>query len=99
MQTDLHDWTLVSINVSWVTSVVEVLFLNQESDNVKLLAHGFSELNIPKLEPWGESVSVNNFEMAEIGDDRIKASIEMQTGDLIMVTARKIELSWCRRAQ
>ena len=89
----MHDWTLVSLMVEWLTGIVRITFKNTESDEVFLVAGGLAELKVPKREDWGESVSVNEVEgpvILENGNSYL--AIEIQSGDKIELEAESISL-------
>jgi hypothetical protein len=55
-----------------------------------VLAEEVSLLEIPREQPWGRSVSVNSFLIGDIADaDEQSLQIEMQSGDVIRVNAKK----------
>lgn len=92
MLNDLHDWTLISISATWKVGIVEFIFIDQLSHHRKVCAYDFTELNVPRLQSWGRSVSVNSMEIAAAPHNQVKGRLEMQTGDVIEVVAREIAL-------
>jgi len=93
MNPNIHDWTLVSITTTWNVGDIEFVFKDQKSDIVKGLAYGFTDLKIPKLQPWGKSVSINSLEITPMENNDKKIRLEMQSGDVIEVTAKNIEIN------
>ncbi|MDO9163300.1 MAG: hypothetical protein Q8Q45_00120 [Methylococcaceae bacterium] len=93
MNPNVHDWTLVSIVMTWNVGEIEFVFKDQKSHIVKGYIYDFTELKIPKLQPWGKSVSINSLEITPEGNNDKKIRLEMQSGDVIEVTAKNIEIN------
>ena len=56
-----------------------------------LTAQGLVNIHVPKSEPWGRSVSVNEIRGPLKFDSELqKLTIEMQSGDCIEIVARSI---------
>lgn len=88
--TQFHDWTLVNVVFEWAQASVAVV-LNGPSSRCVLSAEDVSLLEMPREEPWGRSVSVNSLLIDEMSDgDEQSLEIEMQSGDVIRVKAKKI---------
>jgi hypothetical protein len=88
--TQFHDWTLVDVVFEWAQASVAVA-LNGPSSRCVLLAEDVSLLEMPREEPWGRSVSVNSLLIDDMSDgDKQSLEIEMQSGDVIRVKAKKI---------
>jgi hypothetical protein len=85
-----HDWTLVDVVFEWAKASVAVA-LDGPSSRCVLLAEDVSLLVVPRENPWGRSVSVNSLLIADMSDrDEQSLEIEMQSGDVIRVNAKKI---------
>lgn len=52
----------------------------------------FSWIECPRQHPWGPSVSVNTVVQAVKGDET-ETRIEMQSGDVLTVVARAVEVT------
>jgi hypothetical protein len=88
----MHDWTLVSILFEWKSARVILEFRTGGSKSEKLMAHGVSELNAPRLNDWGPSVSVNKVAgPSDNASGRCELEIEMQSGDHIRIVARSFD--------
>lgn len=83
----MHDWTLLSISFAWEAGTVRLVFRVLGSQTVTLVGEDVRSLRIPRMQEWGPSVSVNKVTgPIDVGNLR-HLSIEMQTGDVIEVTA------------
>ena len=88
----LHDATLNGVEILWKEGRC-LIHLNVWSDQTQsstpctLEFVDVTSVVVPKSEPWGPSVSVNN---AKFSDG--KFNIEMQSGDIIAVTAKSFSL-------
>jgi hypothetical protein len=91
MNGPMHDWTLHSIIVDWPNR--EVIFrVSWNKQDAAIFARGFSHLQVPRLDEWGRSVSINGVNgPTPTADNRHTVSIEMQSGDVISVTAAQFE--------
>jgi hypothetical protein len=83
----LHDATLESIELVWKEAQCRVV-VTLESGTHLLTFGGVTKVSIPRDEPWGSSISVN-----EASFERGVATIEMQSGDTIEITAQEVEFS------
>lgn len=93
----MHDWTLLTISLTWKTGEVRIDFESfdsldgQDYNVVSIFATEVRRLNIPNLQEWGLSVSVNSVERPVLlNDGTYKLIIEMQSGDNISIIAKKI---------
>jgi hypothetical protein len=87
----MHDWTLLRIHLDWSSGLVIVTFRNSLSREVELVGNGLVDIQVPKKEPWGRSVSVNEVRGPEMLKGEMQTvAIEMQSGDTIQITARSI---------
>jgi hypothetical protein len=84
----MHDWTLLSIFFDWGTGNAALAFRRSGSELVSVQAEGVSNLQVPRMNEWGKSVSVNEVRgpSKDVGG-RQTLEIEMQSGDLIKITA------------
>ena len=88
----MHDWTLVSILFEWKSARVILAFRTGGSKSEKLMAHGVSELHVPRLSDWGPSVSVNKVAgPSDNASGRRELEIEMQSGDHIQIVAKSFD--------
>jgi hypothetical protein len=93
MEYSMHDWTLKKIELDWHAARVTVHLEDSTYTARSLIAEGVQNLQVPRTNEWGPSVSVN--EVSEIepvpsGLQRVK--IEMQSGDVIQIVAQRFEL-------
>lgn len=89
----LHDATLVSIFVDWGAGTANILFRIAGGLESVVSASGVSSLVVPREQPWGPSVSVNAALVSVTADGRTRLTIEMQSGDEIVVDASVLEIS------
>jgi hypothetical protein len=90
MNTQFHDWTLLEVVFHWAQASVAVT-LDGPSSQCVVLAEDVSLLEVPRENPWGRSVSVYSFFIADILEGGEKSlQIEMQSGDIIRVNAKRI---------
>ena len=85
----MHDWTLVSLNIDWEKSTLVIKFLNNNSLPVDIIFNKVKFVNIPKWDEWGESVSVNKFNLKDDATYKY-IEIEMQSGDIINIIANDV---------
>ena len=80
---DFHDATLLGLDLSWDTgtAVVRLRVVGQH-DVVRVVAEGVTDVHLPRLQPWGPSVSVNSLSITATD-----VAIEMQSGDTIKISA------------
>ena len=85
----LHDAVMSQVIVDWKAR--EVCIHVKPNQIVGLVAGDwvvkfslFSQVNVPRMEPWGESLFVNTLKA-----DGSRYEIEMQSGDTIVVLAEK----------
>lgn len=85
----MHDWTLLSIVFEWKKGQVTLAFRGSDSQPVSVIAESVSRLEVPKLDEWGPSVSVNEVRgpTGEMAGYK-KVEIEIQSGDVIKITAK-----------
>jgi hypothetical protein len=84
----MHDWTLQSIHVDWISGIAKIELKDSTSMIRTIEVKDLMNVTIPRRNPWGESVSVN--EAIHSVEDVTKEhllTIEMQSGDLIKVEA------------
>src|SRR5438477_7386965 len=88
----MHDWTLATILYEWKQARATLAFHGPDHRSAVIVAENVSQLNIPHANEWGPSVSVNEVRgPSDIGDQR-RLEIEMQSGDVIVITARSFDL-------
>jgi hypothetical protein len=89
--TEMHDWTLKSIQYEWEEARTVFIFESEDSINI-LVAQSASDLHIPQMNEWGRSVSVNKAIETVAANGTKKLTIEMQSGDTITVVAASFSL-------
>ena len=89
----MHDWTLCSICVNWASASAKIELKDAASKIRALEIKGLSLLIIPRKNPWGESVSINETTQIHKNDNGLRClNIEMQSGDIIEIDAKLIDL-------
>jgi len=88
----MHDWTLIGINYTWEKKECVMKFKNCSSKIVEFTAMDVKNIHIPHVEDWGESVSVNAVIGPIESNGALKLKIEMQSGDVISISAKSIDM-------
>ncbi|MDQ1835132.1 hypothetical protein [Massilia scottii] len=84
----MHDWALLSLLFDWEGAHLTLTLRNRSSDIVSLTVDGVVRLMVPKQSEWGRSGMVNEFTgPTRQLDGTEKLQIEMQSGDVIEITA------------
>ena len=83
---DLHDATLQQLVVNWPASSVTVYFRTATGEAV-MTGMGLRRLDLPRSEPWGPSVSVN-----QVVQRHGCLTIEMQSGDVVTIEAETFSI-------
>jgi len=85
---DLHDASLVRVQVDWAGGTCMADILHGTAGACALAFSGVSHVILPRQQAWGRSVSINAFRRADTGH----YEIEMQSGDVIVISAREVRL-------
>lgn len=89
----IHDCTLLSINIDWCAGVVILEFRGHHHENFEITAFNFLEINVPRRLDWGESFLVNKFlGPDEVREEFCEISIEIQSGDVIKIVAKSFSM-------
>ena len=89
----MHDWLLRDIKFDWQTGRVVVALEDTNLIVRLLMADGVEELQAPRENEWGPSVCVNEaFPIEQLPSGLLHLKIEMQSGDVIQITAKRFEL-------
>jgi hypothetical protein len=88
----MHDWTLTTILYDWETAKATLSFRGPRRRSAAIVAENVSDLEIPHTNEWGPSVSVNEVRGPTRIGDRRRLEIEMQSGDVIAITAGSFTL-------
>lgn len=75
--------------IDWEKSTLVIKFLNNNSLPVDIIFKSIRYINIPKWDEWGESVSVNKFNLKNDATYK-NIEIEMQSGDIINIIANDV---------
>lgn len=87
----LHDRVLVAIRFEWRAGTV-VFDLSERGPAHRIVLQGVTNLACPRNLEWGPSTSINEATLTgEIGQS-IKLEIEMQTGDVLTVEAKSMNI-------
>lgn len=91
----MHDWTLVSMTFDWQAASVTLCLRNPSSETVSLVAENVVNLSMPRRDEWGRSASVNEVAGPALRSDGTQTlRIEMQSGDVIEITADSFVLPY-----
>jgi hypothetical protein len=82
----LHDATLHTIRIDWRAGVC-TLMLDAASGSHELIFTGLLGIAIPREQPWGPSVSINDVRERDGGYE-----IEVQSGDVLRIVAESWRL-------
>ena len=90
----MHDWTLLAVLFEWEAARVTLSFRGAEAGAASIVAEGVCHLDVPRLNEWGRSVSVNKVRGPADNENSGQRclEIEMQSGDVITVLARSFVL-------
>ncbi len=81
----LHDGVLLDLSVGWESGTIE--FVVERSAGITTLSiQGFKSLYVPRMEPWGPNVCVNEIRLLRhepSGARRLE--VEMQSGDVAVI--------------
>jgi hypothetical protein len=80
----LHDATLLGLDIDWVSGELRCIFRSclSESKCISLFGFGLTFLKCPRQFPWGKSFSVNSVRLEQLEKHSLLV-IEMQSGDVI----------------
>jgi hypothetical protein len=80
-----HDAELGTIAVDWKAATVSLEFSTTAGTKCCIVFHGFTRIELPRLQPWGPSVHINGIECTSLGD----YAVEFQSGDSLRVVAER----------
>ena len=88
----MHDWTVETIEIEWKDGSL-LLALRSPAGPETIVAIGLYDLQIQRAFPWGPSESINST-VGPMPDEsgRLRLSIEMQSGDSLIVIARQFQM-------
>lgn len=87
----LHDWALEELSLDWKSGELILKVSGYERIN-RIMCQGLRHLDMPRENPWGPSVFINECRGPMSVDGEAKLEIEMQSGDVIVISAAKILL-------
>jgi hypothetical protein len=88
----LHDNVLLGVEVQWREAVVS-LSVRAWSGQKRLIVQAFTRLVCPRANPWGPSVCIVGGRISsDPSGTGITITIEMQSGDEIVIDGREAEL-------
>jgi hypothetical protein len=94
---NLHDAILERIEIDWEAAIA-TLHLSPVGDRLPptlaLVFRGLREVQVPRYEPWGPSIYVNDTEYEDGSDEHdLTLRLEMQSGDEIRLRAASLEIT------
>lgn len=90
---EMHDWTLKRIEFDWHAARVTLDLEDSNCTMRTLTADGVQDLQVPRFNAWGPSVSVNEVsEVVPISSELQRLNIQMQSGDVIQILAQRFVL-------
>lgn len=87
LRVNYHDATLVGIDVNWAAGTFVVGLRPVGAPELQIRGVGMSNAVIPRRQPWGPSISVNQLLLSDSS-----LTIEMQSGDTLMIEAKQINV-------
>jgi hypothetical protein len=94
---NLHDTILERIEMDWEAAIATLhigLFGDPPPPTLALVFRGLREVQVPRYEPWGPSVFVNETEYVGGTDEHdLTLRLEMQSGDAIRLRAASLEIT------
>jgi len=85
---ELHDAVLESVSFQWEECTCLMLFRVPPDNTWSILFQDVTSLAVPRENPWGPSVCVNEFRHDPDGN----VEVEMQSGDIIKLHANSAKL-------
>ncbi len=85
---DLHDNIFIKMDINWSDGDATLYF----SNNKIIICKNTIKIDFSRKMEWGKSICVNMYELKKI-DMYQNLSIEIQSGDIISITAEKIIFS------
>lgn len=94
---NLHDATLLSVHLDWETgnAVFTLRTGLPAPKHLAITAIGTSDLRCPRRAPWGASASINEVRGPTAHEDQEHLELEMQSGDVLRISARSLTCSPC----
>lgn len=84
MDTDFHDWSLLSIITNMYLREITIKLRGQNNKIKIIKIKSCNSINIPMINPWGPSEQINKTIIGNL-ENHLKFIIEMQSGDLIEI--------------
>ncbi|HEY9134646.1 MAG TPA: hypothetical protein VIM85_02510 [Pseudomonadales bacterium] len=81
----LHDAVMAAAHISWDAARCDLRVYPVGKKAHWLVFEGFTKIEFPRNEPWGPSNSINSVKQPK----PTKFEIEIQSGDLLRITAEK----------
>lgn len=95
---DLHDATLVGLELQWSQGTV-VVTVRTAAGPVELAMSNITQLQCTRTMPWGASVSIDKARIVSLAPDSsstvFELVIEIQSGDHIRIIGRAIVVRPC----
>ena len=89
----LHDAVLNQMVLDWGSDKLEIRLFTSLNSSATIIAFNVRAFSISHLGPWGRSSSINSVVIGvSIHENAERLTIEMQSGDLILIDAHKFEL-------
>lgn len=89
----MHDWTLTAVDIDWAGGALTLHLLNNKSLPVQVRAKDLRNLELPRHQPWGASVSINEVVGPTEAEGGLNVlEIHMQSGDILRVEAAVFDL-------
>jgi len=93
----MHDWSLISIAVDWKSGTAQ-LELQGPVQPASLRCFNVRGLRVPRTMPWGPSnLIMQMHEPVRRENNVFELSIEMQSGDVIVIAAEAFDLPSSQR--
>jgi hypothetical protein len=88
----LHDATikLVTVDCAGAAVTIRLVLCDEGSPEAELVAADFTDVQIPRREPWGPSVSVNEISIVADPQFGTQLQLQLQSGDILRIEAGSI---------
>lgn len=90
---NLHDATLLRVQAEWAGGIAAIELERAPGVVVIVTARGLREFSMTRRHEWGPSVSVNGAEIDTSDSGEYSLTIEMQSGDKIVVRAERLDVA------
>lgn len=81
---DLHDYNLLSLNIDNIDAEITIILKDPDGNDIKLIIEGFTELKMPRREPWEKGTYIASSDLRK-EKDKSYIDIELNSGDTVNI--------------